>query len=136
MKKLLGSFLFVSVLGLAHAEGEAPQKGQMLEEAKAHTLKMLDMRIQALQESKTCVTNAKSKEDMHKCREAAQKDMKEFKGAREENRKEWKEKREEWKGKREEWKGKRQEWKDKRKELRGGGGAEGNDGPPPAPENE
>jgi hypothetical protein len=128
MKKLLGSMLMASAMSFAYAEGEAaPEKGQMLEEAKAHATKMIDMRIKALQESKTCISKASSREDMQKCREATQKEMKEIQGAREEKRKEMK-------GKREEWKAKREEWKAKRKENRGGPkpDAAGTDAPPPA----
>lgn len=113
MKKLLGTLLMASALSLAYAEGEAPQKGQMLEEAKKHATEMIDMRIKALQESKACISAAQSREEMQKCRQEAKNDMKEFKEARNEKRKEWKEKREEWKGKRE-------EWKKNRKENRGG----------------
>jgi hypothetical protein len=75
MKKLILTFLVVifalGVSILAYAQNTEPAKPQekiSIEESKAKIISSIDERIKMLQEEKTCVSAAKTHEDLRKCR--------------------------------------------------------------------
>ncbi len=85
MKKVLitaavASLLFV--LPAFAADTVQPQKptGQTFEQRQAEILKMLDARIAALQDGRTCVQASKSEDDLRVCREKHMAEMREKRG--------------------------------------------------------
>lgn len=104
MNKIKSSAIILSfILTVSlHAEEGNSHKGEVLSEVKAHALTMIDKRIASLQESKTCINSAQSREDLKKCREANKNNRGEFKAEREKFRSEIKEKRAQFKAQRQE----------------------------------
>jgi hypothetical protein len=85
MKKALITAAVLSFLVVipAFAAETAPQQnppGQTFEQRQADILKMLDARIAALQDGRTCVQAAKSEDDLRVCREKHMAEMREKRG--------------------------------------------------------
>jgi hypothetical protein len=73
--------LVFTVPVLAAEGGQPPSApGQTFEQTQAHTLKMIDERIAALQEGKTCVQAAKNDDDLKACREKFMAEMRKKQG--------------------------------------------------------
>ncbi|MEZ4816243.1 MAG: hypothetical protein R3A80_13740 [Bdellovibrionota bacterium] len=104
MNKIKSSGIILSFIltGFLHAEEGNSHKGEVLSEVKAHALTMIDKRIASLQETKSCINSAQSRDDLKKCREDKKSDRGEFKAEREKFRSELKEKRARLKAQREE----------------------------------
>lgn len=62
-------FLVLITLLTLHAFGDETKKEESFDEVKSKIVGMLDMRISKIQEEKSCVAAAKSKDDLKKCRE-------------------------------------------------------------------
>jgi hypothetical protein len=85
MKKLMVIFLVViftlGVSILAYSQNPQPAKPQekmSIEERKAQIISSIDERIKMLQEEKACVSAAKTREDLRKCREKVKEERKDF----------------------------------------------------------
>ena len=94
MKKLILIFLVVifafGVSILAYAQNTEPAKPQekvSIEEIKVRMISSIDERIKMLQEEKTCVSAAKTPEDLRKCREKVRDERKEFRKEMKEQKK-------------------------------------------------
>jgi hypothetical protein len=71
--------LGVSILAYTqNPEPAKPQEKVSFEERKAKIISSIDERIKMLQEQKTCVSAAKTPEDLKKCREKVRDERKEF----------------------------------------------------------
>lgn len=55
--------------------GDETKKGESFEDVKTKIVGMLDMRISKIEEEKTCVKAAKSKDDIRACREKMKKNL-------------------------------------------------------------
>jgi hypothetical protein len=75
------SLLFV-IPAFAADTAQPPQNrtGQTFEQRQADILKMLDTRIAALQDGRTCVQVAKNEDDLRICREKHMAEMREKRG--------------------------------------------------------
>lgn len=76
MKKMISLFVvttfLVAAAATARAEGVSPAKSPLtMEQAKSRKIEELEQKMKLLQDDKTCVAAAKSKEELKKCRENA-----------------------------------------------------------------
>jgi hypothetical protein len=97
MKKLIalaviGIFaLGLSLISIAEAQPPQTQKQEInIEQAKAKRIADIDARIKILQEDRVCVSAAKTREDMKKCKHHDIQERKELRKERREQRKELK----------------------------------------------
>jgi hypothetical protein len=73
--------LAFAVPALANEEGQPPAvPGQTFEQRQANILKMMDERIAAMQEGKTCIQAAKNDEDLKACGKKHMAEMREKHG--------------------------------------------------------
>lgn len=93
MKKLMGIFIVVILaLGVsipAYAqspEGAKPEERMSIEQRKAKLISSIDGRINLLQGVRTCVSAARTPEDLRKCREKFREERKESWEERKEQR--------------------------------------------------
>lgn len=93
MKLLLASLLFTLSAGVAFADHH--EEGKNFEEAKAMALQHADKRIEANNKHKACISAAKDKDALKKCREEMKdmhEDMKEMRKDHREKMKEMRKK--------------------------------------------
>ncbi len=82
----LSALAFIAAAPVFAEKPAGGEKGMTFEQKKDASIKWIDRRIGVLQDLKNCVSGARDKEDLQKCREK-------FKEEREGMKKDWKEKR-------------------------------------------
>lgn len=86
MKLFILTLFSVSTLATGNGEVNKEQREEMFNKMKSEILKDIDKRISYMQENKTCINSASSRDDLKNCREAVESKMEALREERKQKR--------------------------------------------------